>query len=110
MTIIRVDWLVSNSCLTEFTTGLFVSQSISLSTGEEHRFCFNAPPGSSFRATLVWTDPAGSIVSSRALVNDLDLLVFISSGDTFLGNGRPQRDSLNNVEMVCISDVNGTYN
>lgn len=44
-----------------------------------------ADPARPFRVTLAWTDAPGSIVSSVALVNDLDLTV-TAGGNTYKGN------------------------
>jgi len=60
------------------------------------------------KITLVWTDPAGSVGSDLAMVDDLDFVVTSPSGESFLGNvfadgqsvagGSAER--INNVEMV----------
>lgn len=55
------------------------------------------------KATLVWTDPAGS-----ALVNDLDLTVIASDGTSRHGNMAPESDGFdrtNNVEQVVWDDI-----
>ena len=35
----------------------------------------------------MWTDPPGSLSASRALVNDLDLVVVAPNGTALMGNG-----------------------
>ena len=62
-----------------------------------------------FRVTLAWTDHPGGLMSSKALVNDLDLTV-TAGGQTYRGNvfnGAQSipggtADSLNNVESVFL--------
>ena len=68
-----------------------------------------------FNVTLVWTDYPASLYASRALVNDLDLVVTTPSGKQFNGNdfsgdSDDERDNLNNVEQVFLSKPEkGTY-
>jgi len=68
-----------------------------------------------FNVTLVWTDYPASLYASRALVNDLDLVVTTPSGEQFNGNdfsgdSDDERDNLNNVEQVFLSKPEkGTY-
>lgn len=62
-----------------------------------------------FNATLVWTDYPASLFASRALVNNLDILVTSPSGRKYNGNdfdAEPddERDNLNNVEQVYIGN------
>ena len=73
----------------------------------------------------MWNDPASAALSTKALINDLDLIVEqVSSGQTFqswilsvfphrdslLLPARKGRDSLNNVEQVLISSpIAGEY-
>lgn len=60
------------------------------------------------KVVLVWTDPPGSLVSLKTLVNDLDLEVVSPSQKIYLGNQLKdgfsveggEKDSLNNVEIV----------
>ncbi|WP_134683389.1 S8 family serine peptidase [Brevibacillus migulae] len=68
-----------------------------------------------FNVTLVWTDYPASLFASRALVNDLDLVVTTPSGEVFNGNdfsgdSDDERDNLNNVEQVYLPHPEeGTY-
>lgn len=68
-----------------------------------------------FNATLVWTDYPASLFASRALVNDLDMVVTSPSGQEYNGNDfdehpDDERDNLNNVEQVYIGEPEkGTY-
>ncbi len=62
------------------------------------------------RATLVWNDYPGSLISQRALVNDLNLEVIGPDGSHYYGNDRSgdgtldgDIDTLNNVEGVDLS-------
>eukprot|EP01010_Urceolus_cornutus_P001267 NODE_17_length_3609_cov_184.315449_g13_i0.p1 GENE.NODE_17_length_3609_cov_184.315449_g13_i0~~NODE_17_length_3609_cov_184.315449_g13_i0.p1 ORF type:complete len:1157 (+),score=236.03 NODE_17_length_3609_cov_184.315449_g13_i0:57-3473(+) len=82
-----------------------------------HSTCltYDLEEGDAFRATLVWTDPAGSSMAKWTLVNDLDLQVIDPQGRVHYGNVRPEdefprRDRVNNVEKVLISNAKiGTY-
>jgi hypothetical protein len=69
--------------------------------GETNRVCFNAVGGGTFRATLVWTDAAGSPMAGKALVNDLNLVAWRGAdGFEWRGNMAEEFDSVNNVEAV----------
>jgi len=48
-------------------------------------FCVFPNPNEEIRITLVWTDPPSSLLSSRDLVNDLDLFVLFN-GQNISGN------------------------
>jgi len=56
--------------------------------------------------TLVWTDYPATVLAGTTLVNDLDLIV-AGPGGTYFGNGG---ESINNVEQVELSPVDGIYN
>jgi serine protease AprX len=90
--------------LTGLTTGATVSYQVEV---KDTRKPFNA--------TLVWTDYPASLFASRALVNDLDIVVTSPSGQVYNGNDfnehpDDERDNLNNVEQVYIGDPEkGTY-
>ncbi|TDH66482.1 hypothetical protein CCR75_005778 [Bremia lactucae] len=59
------------------------------------------------RATLVWTDPPGSLQATSQLQHDLDLVVRILGGTQTFGpltaDPSTGRDSKNNVEMVQVT-------
>lgn len=67
------------------------------------------------KVVLAWTDYPGTVGASKALVNDLNLLVTAPNGDTFKGNvwdafasGQSKRntgafDNLNNIEGVIVN-------
>jgi subtilisin family serine protease len=66
-------------------------------SGQEDHFTVHVP-GSTFKMTLVWTDPSGA-----ALQNDLDLIVRASDGEERHGNMGTQTelfDRVNNVEQI----------
>ena len=99
--------------------------------GELHHRCFRVvtPPAGlvqavDFRATLVWTDPPPSVLTSHFLVNDLDLVVVrregvaeeAGVGEVWIGNAgynawrveggeeqTTQWDAINNVEQVTVA-------
>jgi hypothetical protein len=49
-----------------------------------------------FKATIVWMDPPNAGMSSKMLLNNLDLKVITPSGDVLHGNNVPG-DEVNNV-------------
>ena len=49
---------------------------------ESHKYDFVLNDISSFKATLVWTDPATASMSTATLVNDLDISVVINASST----------------------------
>lgn len=59
------------------------------------------------RATIVWTDPAGSIQATSQLQHDLDLTVRVFNGTQTFGpltaDSSTGTDVKNNVEMVLVS-------
>lgn len=86
-----------------------------LVTGETATYHVNVAAGQEVRATLVWTDPEGTLGAAKALVNDLDLSVTTGAG-TFLGNVSGAtgdsitggtEDRLNNVEQVRFGAPDG---
>lgn len=91
---------------------LWIKDGKELSTLEQHKYCFQSDGASEFKATLVWTDPAGQLASYYVLVNNLDLSVdHVGQSAVYLGNQKsqedhstihPQWDSTNNVEQVHI--------
>ncbi|MDD4775135.1 MAG: S8 family serine peptidase [Syntrophomonas sp.] len=84
-----------------------VDDKMGLKQGEYRQYKIQVDnPGSPLRITLAWTDPAGTINSPFALVNDLDLYVTDSSGNHYYGNdfdNRGMADVINNVERVNIN-------
>lgn len=55
------------------------------------------------KATLVWMDPVNSAITTKMLLNDLDLQVkYVPSSTVYYGNGI-QRDEYNNVSSVVSS-------
>ncbi|PRR69237.1 S8 family serine peptidase [Neomoorella humiferrea] len=84
-----------------------------LATGQEMTFQVTVTDTAApFRATLAWTDPAGT-PGEAALVNDLDMVVIAPDGRQFFGNdytGAGKADRRNNLEKVYIKDPPpGTY-
>ncbi len=64
----------------QITQHAYVSGQIA-DTGLSQSYAINVRPDRpELRATLVWTDPAGSPEAPRALVNDLDLVLFDPDG------------------------------
>ncbi|MEW8957719.1 MAG: S8 family serine peptidase [Moorella sp. (in: firmicutes)] len=84
-----------------------------LATGQEMTFQVTVTAAAApFRATLAWTDPAGT-PGETALVNDLDLVVTGPDGRQYYGNdfvAAGKADRSNNLEKVYIKDpLPGTY-
>ncbi|WP_196214028.1 PGF-pre-PGF domain-containing protein [Methanolobus vulcani] len=103
----RVD--VENSILVEYPEVIAYFDNVALSDSKSwiHEYDY-IESGLSARATLVWTDYPSSLPSSKALYNDLDLVIS-SSSNLYYGNGG--QDHINNVEGVEIettSDENYT--
>ena len=80
----------------------------SLATGGTRSLCFQALSARlPFKATLVWTDPPGSPMSTVTLVNDLNLAVADLAEPSSLWYGNHPKstrgtapDSVNNVEQA----------
>jgi len=100
-------WMVDNQAITDL---------------QLKSYCFRVQPRSAyrmypaFRATLVWTDPAATISTSFALVNNLDLFaVNVATKEVLVGNqGLLDQDGeatpwdyQNNVEQVTVPFVVG---
>lgn len=79
----------------------------SVGHGKNVSILFTVPRGVDLRATLVWTDPAGSVRATTQLQHDLDLTVRLYNGSTtfcpLTADNSTNRDEKNNVEMVQVS-------
>jgi hypothetical protein len=85
------------------------------SAGQTESFDVVVEQSGSLELMLVWTDPPGSFLASKALVNDLDLEVQLEDGTTYLGNQGfsggwtttpgGSADRLNNKEAVFLQSV-----
>ncbi|GAB4817256.1 hypothetical protein N2152v2_004302 [Parachlorella kessleri] len=90
-----------------------VDDTTGLNTGGSHSYCIIARNGL-VKITLVWTDYPGSPAASKALVNDLDLVVRAAGLNAvpMYGNGGSAADAStpdreNNVEQVVLEGVPG---
>jgi len=83
----------------------FVDDGSGLSTGQSRQYQFYVIDSTlPLAVTLVWTDPPGSPLAAKELVNDLHLSVLRPDGITLhKGNGGLYSDTVNNVESVDIS-------
>jgi serine protease AprX len=100
---------------------VIVDGGTALSTGESWSTVVTRYSGSEpLKISLVWSDKAGEASASKALINDLDLIVTAPGGSTFYGNNGliynhfslsgGSADRLNNVENVFIqSPAEGDY-
>ena len=90
------------------------------STGDQFNLTFEVSGTTDpLTVTLVWTDPPAAMGASTALVNDLDLTVIDSNGNTYKGNvfkgtnpgytpaNSGSYDHLNNVEEVKVVSGHG---
>ncbi|KAM9973462.1 hypothetical protein ACTFIW_010554 [Dictyostelium discoideum] len=103
------------------TTSLNIPSSIEkadpiINTGETNSYCFSLDSKADIDITLVWTDPAGSPLSTFTLVNNLDLaLLAFVDGELSIYSGNSETifkntsqvifDQLNNVEVIRIKDA-----
>jgi serine protease AprX len=91
-----------------------VDQEIALRDHQAVEYKLRVPENEpELRVTMVYTDPLGTTAATKALVNDLDLIVISPDGKRYLGNhgllegniskegGAPDR--LNNVENVFLN-------
>lgn len=65
-----------------------------------------------FSVTISWADPPALDGCQACSINDIDLVVYRQFGDygSFYGNGGSEKDGVNNVERVRISNAsNGLY-
>eukprot|EP00007_Cunea_sp_BSH-02190019_P003699 CAMPEP_0174235450 /NCGR_PEP_ID=MMETSP0417-20130205/4880_1 /TAXON_ID=242541 /ORGANISM="Mayorella sp, Strain BSH-02190019" /LENGTH=990 /DNA_ID=CAMNT_0015313955 /DNA_START=117 /DNA_END=3089 /DNA_ORIENTATION=- len=93
--------LVFRAPLSDHSLHLFNQESISL--GETSRRCVVIPANARYvKITLVWTDPAAAASAGRALVNNLDMALVTSTGETIRANNMREYDALNNVEQIYI--------
>jgi hypothetical protein len=92
-----------------------VNQEMVLRDHQAARYRLRVPEGESeLRATLAYTDPLGTTATTKALVNDLDLILIAPDGKRYFGNhglldgnvsrGRGTPDRLNNVENVFLDE------
>lgn len=97
-----------------------------ISHGQQQSFQLYIPPGTiEMKAMLYWHDPAGSLLSSRALVNDLDFSIQAPNNqkhlpwlpshaahlDSLSRPALPGVDRINNAEQVVLNNpVSGIYN
>lgn len=95
---------------------LYVSDKKTIKTNYQHIYLLTIPKNAQYlklSATLVWTDKEAKPLSSKALVNDLDLIIVNELDNKFYyGNNGIENDKRydqdNNVEKVSI-DVKPGY-
>lgn len=95
---------------------LYISDDKSIKAGEQHLYMFVYDANASYKKlgiTLAWTDPPAEAISSHALVNNLDLVVFKDDKYYNGNNGKvndPRLDHDNNVEKLQIDvEPGSTY-
>lgn len=97
----------------------YVNETTGLSTNGTKTYQYSvSSSGSFFKVTLVWSDYPGTAAASKALVNDLDLVVTAPGGAVYKGNvfsgGWSQTggnaDRTNNVENIYVQSASsGTW-
>ncbi|WP_109638593.1 S8 family serine peptidase [Lentzea atacamensis] len=65
---------------------VLVNETDLLTTGQSRKYTFTSNGQTPLRATLAYTDPAGSPTAAKATVNDLTLKVTSPSGTVYWGN------------------------
>ncbi|MDX8030671.1 S8 family serine peptidase [Lentzea sp. BCCO 10_0856] len=65
---------------------VLVNETDLLTTGQTKRYSFTSNGQTPLRATLAYTDPAGSPTAAKATVNDLTLKVTAPNGTVYWGN------------------------
>ncbi|MEV6237129.1 S8 family serine peptidase [Lentzea sp. NPDC051838] len=65
---------------------VLVNETDLLTTGQSRRYTFTSNGQTPLRATLAYTDPAGSPTATKAAVNDLSLKVTAPNGTVYWGN------------------------
>lgn len=105
----RID-VEKTLAVVEASTTQWDDQTAGLLTGQEKHYTYHIQTDAPVLwVVLAWSDFAGSPLASKSLVNDLDLTVTMPSGQVFRGNDftapyDDQRDSVNNVEVVRVSN------
>ncbi len=78
-----------------YSSSLIVDSKVGVGTGETSETQFNVAVPGIITVNIVWTDAPGSLNSSKALVNDLDLEVVLPNGQVLAVN-----DTINNTAYV----------
>lgn len=112
MNLLRAVQALENGYYTQGTVG----------TGGDNTFDINVPANTAqLKVMLYWNDPAAAPITSKALVNDLDLrltttapatylpLILDSSATGVTNPAVPGVDVMNNIEQVTIDNPTGTY-
>lgn len=71
------------------------------------KYTFNAPTSGEMKITLVWSDYPAMLSAREHLVNDIDLEVTDKDGNRWFPNNANSVDTLNTVEQVVLSGVQG---
>ncbi len=81
---------------------MIVDSKAGVATGQSSEVTLNADHAGLLQVNLVWTDAPGSVNSSKALVNDLDLEVVLPDGQVI-----SQNDQINNHAFVSVPTAVG---
>lgn len=91
---------VANATANESVLAVY-DETTGVKVGESWRRSITVPEASSLKVTLVYTDAPGVESASKALVNDLDLKVFVGN-QVFQSSSR-----VNNVEWLNLENASG---
>jgi subtilisin family serine protease len=100
---IQLDQVLSFSYLGANQNRLVLIPSASVTNKGTQKYCFSVRDANrnatsfythELKATLVWTDPVGSLISGYALVNDLDLVISDEYNKIYYSNGDSEVSSL----------------
>lgn len=85
----------------------FIDHHDGLDTGDNISRSFQVLPGRVLRLSLVWSDYPAELVSSKQLVNDLDIVLYSPDGEVYHGNDLADpydssRDDINPVEGITV--------
>lgn len=121
-----LDASVAAQTITDAASNLATINELTLSNGETYTYQFSTSTSGPLKATICWTDPAGTVSSSTnnalspRLVNDLDLRIEDSNATTFMpwklnktnvaGNAIKGDNDVDNIERIDISNgTSGNY-
>lgn len=80
--------------------GIFIHDGMSIQEGATDTYTVKVPMAGSLNIVMAYADAPSSPSSSKALVNDLDLLVKGPDGKTYYPNSGSAPDRVNNVEGI----------
>ncbi len=121
-----LDASIAAQTITDASNNLATISELTLSNGETYTYQFSASASGTIKATICWTDPAGTVSSSPnntlspRLINDLDLRIEDSNATIYTpwklnktnvaGNAIKGDNDVDNIERIDISNAaSGNY-